>query len=181
MKHGSSGFRLELSRADIFDLLSNRRRRFVLRYLRSEREPVSLESLIRAAAAQENDKPVEAVSKEEERRMYISLYQTHIPLLDDAGLVDYDPNTKTVRPTDRLRVVEPYLDSPETGPHWHRYYLFLAMLNAALLTSGVLNVASSGIVRTVVVPFAIGSFCLLALLNLAYERWNLRLADHRPP
>lgn len=89
--------REELSQDLIFDLLSNPRRRFILYYLRIESGPVKLPDLAKEIAAWEYDTPIDELTDQEQKRAYVSLYQTHVPKLVEAGLVDYDTDDKTLQ------------------------------------------------------------------------------------
>ena len=44
------------------------------------------------------------------KKVYVSLYQTHIPVLVDAGVVEYDRDRKLVRLTSRAAPLFAYLD-----------------------------------------------------------------------
>lgn len=99
-----------LSRDTIFDVLSSRRRRFVLEYLRSESEPGNLTEIATAMAASEADTTPEQLESHERKRAYVSLYQTHIPRLADEGVVTYDPDTGRVALSSSTDEVLQYLD-----------------------------------------------------------------------
>ena len=83
----------QLSRDEVYDILSNARRRFVIYFLRDRREPVELSELSDRVAAWENDVPVEELTDQQVKRVYVSLYQTHIPKLEDTGIVEYDSDS----------------------------------------------------------------------------------------
>lgn len=100
----------------VFDLLSNERRRRVLRYLRDESGSTTLGDLAEHIASIENDKPEDALSSAERKRVYICLYQCHLPRMDDAGVVDFDENRKTVDAGERLAQVTDYLPGEEGEP-----------------------------------------------------------------
>lgn len=99
-----------LSRDEVFFLLSSRRRRFVLRYLRRTGEAVDRATLVDALAAWENGVDAEDLTEGQRRTVDVSLYQTHLEELGDAGVVDYDPDTGRVAPTDRIEEFAGYLD-----------------------------------------------------------------------
>ena len=80
----------------VFDLLSNERRRHVLRYLHTESSSTTLGDLAEYIAAIENDKPESALSSTERKRVYISLYQSHLPKMSSADVIDFDVDRKTV-------------------------------------------------------------------------------------
>lgn len=120
-----------LSQDVVFDLLSNRRRRFVLHYLLREDRPVSIQELSKQVAMWEFDAEAEELTDQEEKRIYVALYQTHIPKLEDAGVIDYDSDTGLVEIADQARQLQPYLE--ESGPEerpWHWYYIGLAAASA---------------------------------------------------
>ncbi|MFB6358651.1 MAG: hypothetical protein ABEJ96_06540, partial [Thiohalorhabdaceae bacterium] len=41
-------------------------------------------------ASIENDKPEVALSSTERKRVYVALYQCHLPKMDDIGVIDFD-------------------------------------------------------------------------------------------
>lgn len=121
----------QLSQDTLFDLLSNTRRRFVLHYLLGRDEPVSIQELSRQTAAWELETPPEDLSSQEVKRVYVALYQTHVPKLEDAGVVEYDGDTGRVRLLSRARQCEPYLETAtESQRPWYLYYGGLAVLSA---------------------------------------------------
>lgn len=99
-----------LSRDELFFLLSSRRRRFVLRYLRRAGGPVDRGTLVDALAAWENDVDAEDLTEAQRRTVDVSLYQTHLEELADAGVVTYDADAGRVSPTERIEEFAVYLD-----------------------------------------------------------------------
>lgn len=85
-----------VSEDDILEVLSNRRRRQVITYLQEGNGTATAGELAEHIAAAENDTSVAQVSSDQRKRVYVSLYQHHLPMLDDANVVDYDRNRKTV-------------------------------------------------------------------------------------
>jgi hypothetical protein len=79
-------------------VLQNPRRRAVLRYLAGE-SPTTQGELAEHIAGLENDVDPAAVSSTQRKRVYISLYQSHLPKLDEAGAIDFDRNRGTVEAT----------------------------------------------------------------------------------
>lgn len=74
---------------DLFDLLSNRRRRHLLRCLDEYDDPMALADLADEIAAKEYDAPITETSAKEVKRIYVSLYHNHVPKLEEAGIVRY--------------------------------------------------------------------------------------------
>lgn len=101
-----------ISKDDAFHILQNARRRAVLRYLLASdgRDPVEMGTLTEAVAAWEYDTTVGQLSSEQRQRVYIGLYQAHLPKLDNSGVIDYDRQRGTVVSTPLIQVLEPYLD-----------------------------------------------------------------------
>lgn len=105
----------ELDQDVIFDVLSSSRRRYVLYYLSQRDDPIELPELAREVAAWEMETAVEDLSPQERKRVYVSLYQTHVPKLDEVGLVEYDQDSGEVRLTGRSDRIEGFLrESPTT-------------------------------------------------------------------
>jgi hypothetical protein len=100
----------ELAKDDLFHVLQNQRRRQVLNYLRTAEGRVDMREIAEQVAAWENDKPVEAITSEERQRAYIALYQSHLPKLDEMGIVEYDQGRGTVERTQLADRFDPYLD-----------------------------------------------------------------------
>jgi hypothetical protein len=122
----------DVSRAELFDSLCNVRRLHLLDYL-SERGPeAELGTLVDHVAAAEYEKVQSAVTRSERRRVYVSLYQTHLPKLEEQGLIEWDRDENRIRLVAR-RSVDTVLDSetPEPTP-WYRYYLGLSVVSGTL-------------------------------------------------
>jgi hypothetical protein len=100
---------------EVFHLLQNQRRREVLRRLRDVDEPVEMAEVAEQVAARENDTTVEALTSTERQRVYIALYQRHLPKLDDFDVIDYNQSRGVVTPTDRASWMARYLDLPADG------------------------------------------------------------------
>lgn len=100
-----------LTKDDTFHLLQNSRRRAVLRYLLAyeDHEAFSMRDIAEAVAALEHDTMVKRLGSVERQRVYVSLYQSHLPKLDEHGVIDYDQSRGIVRSGPLLTVVEPYL------------------------------------------------------------------------
>jgi hypothetical protein len=94
----------------VFDILKNRRRRQVLRYLMAIDGAASIGDLAEQLAAWENDVPKGDITYKQRKRVYISLHQTHLPKLDDARVVDYDSRSGMVSLTDGIEPYRVHLD-----------------------------------------------------------------------
>ena len=114
-----------LSLDDIYHLLQTQRRRDVLRYLRTADDRVRLRELAEQVAAWEQETTIDDLSSDERQRVYISLYQSHLPKLDTHGIVDYDKDRGWVEPTPYAERLYPYLEPPSQASspdQWPRRY-----------------------------------------------------------
>ena len=101
-----------LAKDDLFHILQNSRRRAVLRYLLAhpKREQFVMRTVTEAVAAWEHGTPINQLSYQPRQRVYIALYQCHLPKLDQHGLIDYDRERGFIEPTRLIHVVAPYLE-----------------------------------------------------------------------
>lgn len=102
-----------ISKNDAFYILQNPRRRAVLRYLleHEDEEQFTLSDLTEEVAAWEHETTVQELTYDERQRVYISLYQSHLPALDEYGIIEYDKARGTVAPTPLINVFDSYLDA----------------------------------------------------------------------
>lgn len=80
---------------EYFELVSNYRRRQIIRILDAETAAVGDGYLKRGPladqiTARETGRPPDDVDSDERKRAYVGLYQVHLPKLADAGIVDWD-------------------------------------------------------------------------------------------
>jgi len=124
---------------ELFDALSNRRRRYALEALMGT-DGIELGDLAEQVAAWELEKEIAAVDSTERKRVYTSLQQSHLPRLDDAGLVRFDKRAGFVEPTPGLEECEVYLDVVRGNDiPWSEYYLGLAAVFGALAAAVAVN------------------------------------------
>lgn len=161
------------SRDQLYHILSNARRRFILQYLWETEGSIKLVDLAKETAAWENDKEIDELTQKEQKRMYVSLYQTHIPKLSDAGFIDYDKDTQEIKLADQSKADLPAVRPDESEPNWHLYYLLLAVFNIGLLSLGVLVPLSFPMFAEIYITVAFGSFVVLTLIYTVYS-WRLR-------
>lgn len=124
---------------ELFDALSNRRRRYALEALMGT-DGIELGDLAEQVAAWELEKEIAAVDSTERKRVYTSLQQSHLPRLDEAGLVRFDKRAGFVEPTPGLEECEVYLDVVRGNDiPWSEYYLGLAAVFGALAAAVAVN------------------------------------------
>lgn len=102
---------------------------------------MSLRELAEQIASWENDTSPAEITYQERRRVHNALRQYHLPKLADAGLVDYDPDERTVSLTEPARHHRFYLDVlPHRGLPWGLYYLVITTVAGGCLIGAVLGV-----------------------------------------
>ncbi|ADB61870.1 hypothetical protein Htur_3002 [Haloterrigena turkmenica DSM 5511] len=103
-----------LSPDETFHILQTFRRRESIRYLLREDGPVKMRDVAEHVAVREHETTVAELTSAQRQRVYIPLYQSHLPKLDTAGVIEYDKPRGIVRPTDRLESFRPYLEAATT-------------------------------------------------------------------
>lgn len=156
-----------LPETEIHYLLGNQRRREAIERLRSRGETVDVRELAEEiAAAEAGERPPPARVRES---VYASLRQTHLPKLDEAGVVVYDEDRKEVRARDRAAVVGNYMDvvSP-IGITWGEYYRGLGVLGLCAVVA-----SSVGIPVAAALPPLAWATAVLALVAVStvYQMW----------
>ncbi|WP_136588527.1 DUF7344 domain-containing protein [Salinigranum halophilum] len=100
-----------------FAVLADTRRRAAVRYL--HRHPsLSLPTLADGVAEREANAPLRDIDPDEVREVYLSLYHTHVPALEDASVVTYDQECDWVtrRDTCQCELVYAVLESAPSPP-----------------------------------------------------------------
>jgi hypothetical protein len=165
-----------LSQDLVFELLSSPRRRFVLYYLRTESNPVKLTDLADEVAAWEYETPIEELTEQERKRAYVSLYQTHVPKLATAGLIDHDTDNGMLQLTDRISDVDTYLPSDDDlDIRWDIVYLSVSIVGAVIFSVGV---SESG-VFSVISGDAAGAIILLSFAITAIVHFTVARRQER--
>jgi hypothetical protein len=104
--------------------------------------PVRIRDLAQQIAAWENGIDVEELNYKQRKRVYTSLHQTHLPKLNDVGVVDYDRDRGTITLADGVAALDIYLDVvPENEIPWSDFYLGLSAVSLALLVVAWVDVA----------------------------------------
>jgi hypothetical protein len=101
-----------LSRDKIFHILQTQRRRYALRYLKGTDGPVEMRDVAEQVAAWENDTTLQALTSDERQRVYIALYQSHLPKLESEGIIEYEKSRGIVERGPLADQFDPYLDLP---------------------------------------------------------------------
>lgn len=180
-----NGANVTLTRDEIFEVLSNQRRRYAFHYLRHhEGDTVPVGELAERIAAWEEGKTPEELTAEERKRVKTALHQFHLPKMDELRFVEYDNHRGEVRLSEETADVEIYLDIvPRLDVPWGHYYLGLSALNVLLL-GGVW----AGLPVLSWIPsfswaiFFVVVYAVSAVVHTYWNRTQTRFGvDERPP
>ncbi|WP_327053762.1 DUF7344 domain-containing protein [Halomicrococcus gelatinilyticus] len=151
-----------LPRDKIFHILQTQRRRDALRYLKDNEGPVEMRTLAEQVAAWENDTTVAELSSDERQRVYIALYQSHLPKLAEEGIIEYEKGRGIVERGPVAEQFDPYLDAPEDdegatedeesgdeqASPWLDYYRRTTVVSAFVVLASWLGVPPATVLRT---------------------------------
>jgi len=168
-------------RGEIFDLLSNHRRRYAVHYCKREACPVTLSDLAEQVAAWELEKEVCELTSAERKRVYTSLQQTHLPTLDDAGMVRFEDGE--IELTEEVERLDVYLDVvPGDSVPWGVYYLGLSGFGGLVLAGIWTEFVPTDPVPTLGwATLLVALFAVSALVHV-YQNRKYRLGElERPP
>lgn len=143
----------------VFEIAKNERRRHALRYLRSHEGPVELGTLAEHIAAVENDTTVEAISSQERKRVYVGLYQCHLPKMDDMNIVEFNQNRGLIELGPNADQIYPYIEADDQrAVEWPHVYLGLSTAGAVLLLVSLTVGAGVGLT-----PALVSALCIAAV------------------
>ncbi|WP_227133074.1 DUF7344 domain-containing protein [Halorubellus salinus] len=142
----------------VFDILRNERRQRVLGYLAiTDDEVIRIGDLAEHVAAIENDMPVNALSSQQRKRVYVALYQCHLPKMADADVIEFDKDRGTIKVGPNAKQLRPYLDiEPEPGDEATSVETPFAVLSVAGVVAYLFAALAGG------TGIAIGGLVLLA-------------------
>ena len=117
---------------EVYDLLSNHRRRYTVHFLKQQEEPVGLGDIAEQIAAWEQNKEINQINSEERKRVYTSLQQTHLPRLEEAGMITIERDM--IELSESAQELDVYLDIVPSGSiPWGIYYLGLSIVSTIVL------------------------------------------------
>lgn len=177
----SASFDTELPREEVFDVLSNERRQCVLHYLKQvDGRRVELREVVDYVTAWENNAAIGDVSSDERKRVYTALRQSHLPRLEEAGIIEYEHLRGEIELTDRAEEVQMYLEYvPKHDIPWSEYYLGLAAVSAALVAVTWLGIYPFGGLSGIVLAGILAAIFLASALVHTYHMSKHRLGSER--
>jgi hypothetical protein len=155
---------------EIHNVLRNHRRRRTLQCLKERLEPMALRELSEQIAeweASESPAP-----RDVRQSVYNSLHQTHLPKLDETGIVDYDKSRKMVQLGEHARMVDMYTDVfTGFGITWTTYYRSLGVIGLFMVVLAATDISIfSGLEPLVFATI----FLVLFATSTAYQMWLRR-------
>ena len=119
----------------VFEILKNDRRRAVLRYMRTVDGEVRLGDLAEQIAAWECDKDVSQITSSERKRVYVGLYQSHLPKMADVDAISYNKPRGKIGPGKHMALFEEYLptETDDTTARWADYHQAVLFGSVALV------------------------------------------------
>jgi hypothetical protein len=83
----------------VYGVLGHSRRRYLCYSLLGDTQ-WSLTDLATRIAAWENEISTDEVTEPQRKRVYVSLYHTHVPKLVDKDVIEFDDEEETIRPAE---------------------------------------------------------------------------------
>jgi hypothetical protein len=152
------------------DILRNDRRRNAIRQLRHEGGSVELRELAEGIAEVETGESPPPRNIRDS--VYNSLHQSHLPKLDDRGIVEYDRDRKTIELTYRARKLDVYMEVVNRfGVTWAAYYRGLVTASLALIVAIEVDVPVVGGIDPLLVASAV--LAVVAASTIA-QLWSRR-------
>lgn len=159
-----------LSPDEIFHILQTNRRRDAISYLLDREGPVKMGEIAEHVAAKEHDTTVAELTSSQRQRVYIPLYQSHLPKLDKKGVIEYDKPRGIVRPTDRLEIFRPFIEATSERPDEATVDASGVSLDRALETSpvAIVGVSVGLLAATGTGLLAISELALAAVITVLF-------------
>lgn len=171
-----------LSTNEAYDILSDRRRRYTIHHLKQAGKPVSVRELAEQVAAWENDKPIERLDAQERKRVYVSLYQSHLQTLDKKDIVEYDDEESVVTLTDSVEKADLYVEVvSDSNIPWGFFYFGLTVAFSFTLALTWANIGVFEQVSTMAVSVVAAGAYGVAAIAQAFQQRRSKLGDDGPP
>ena len=105
-----------LAESEIFHILGNDRRRAIVQLLAGHSDQLDVSDVASKIAETEVDGS--SVPNNLYKSVYVSLQQTHLPQLEEEGVIEYDSDAKTIEPGPNFGDVNQYVNgnNPSSRP-----------------------------------------------------------------
>lgn len=140
---------------------------------------MELSDLAEQVAAWEYEKERTELHSDERRRVYTAMQQTHLPTMDEAGIIEYED--QTIELTEHAEDLDVYMDIvPGSSIPWGQYYLGLSAVSAALVASAWVNVYPASVPDLAWAALIVTAFSLSAAFHV-YRSRQMRLGGDGAP
>lgn len=154
---------------EIFEILKNQRRRWVLRYLEAVDGDVRLSDLAEEIAAYENEKDVSQITSQERKRVYVGLYQAHLPKMDDMNIISFNKPRGIIKEGVNIELVREYLPDEVKPPDEAglRQHLYVASISTLLLAGiGLVEILTVMQLLQPISVVVVGAIALVSLVHV---------------
>lgn len=159
-----------LEPTEIHDVLRNDRRRLVIERLRETEEREAVRDLAEHIAGIESGEF--PAPRNVRQSVYVSLHQTHLPKLDELGIVAYESDAKEVTLANNVDEVAVYMEIvPKYGLSWGEYYLGVSLFGLLVLAGRAIGMPVLSAVDPI---FLGGAVLLLIMASATYQVINQR-------
>lgn len=157
-----------LPESKIFHILGNDRRRAIVQLLTESSGRIDVSTIAEEIARRESDSS--SVPNNLYKSVYVSLQQTHLPQLEEDRVIEYDPDSKTIRPGEHFDEVVQYADGNRndlrTTIQLHLAFSVVGLVAIALAGSGLpLVSALDPVLASVLLFLGIATSCLYNLFG----------------
>ena len=150
-------------------ILQNRRRRRVIEQINRVRGEVTVRDLAERIAEEEATDP--SNQSDVRRSVYNSLHQHHLPKLDEANVIEYDKDRKTVE-IENARPVSLYMEfRTPLGITWTELYRSVAALGLILVVAHDASLPLISELPGVLIPVV---FLTILMISTGYQLWSHR-------
>jgi|AntRauTorcE11898_2_1112593.scaffolds.fasta_scaffold20146_2 hypothetical protein len=159
---------LPYTEEQLYDVLWNIRRRYVLYYLKHVGRPVPFKELVERITIWESFGTTDALDRDKRKSVHNSLNQTHLPKLEQIGLINNDRESNKITATDRAEQIELY---PASERHsWEFGYNLLSISFMFLFGLDFLGVISLTNPTSVTLLEGLVLFLILLTVGQTYDR-----------
>jgi len=172
-----------LSKGEVFEVLRNQRRRYVLQFLKQYGRPVELGDLAQQIAAWEYETTLDGVTPEQRKRVYTTLQQTHLPKMDTSGILVFDSDNGVIKPTKRTGEINVYLEIvPGREFAWRELYLSLGAISCALVAAVWIGIYPLTLLSELAWAAVIAATITVTAIAHIYHERNMRVGyGEQPP
>lgn len=156
----------------VFEILKNQRRRWVLRYLETADGQVVLSDLAEEIASCENEKDISQITSQERKRVYVGLYQVHLPKMDDMNIISFNKPRGLIEPGENYERVRAYLPDDDMTPEAPglRSHLYVASISTLFVAVfGVIELVTPMELLQPVSVLVVGAIALVSLLYVTQK------------